>query len=253
MSDLSITIVAYNNKEDVEKAVCSIENCTPSYVTKKIYIVDNSDKPLDLSDLSNRYIDVSILATGKNLGFGAGHNYIINKLDSKYHAIVNPDIELKEDSFGKIMKFMDDTGYDAVIPRLMGLDGKLQAAYRREITITDMFLRMFVKKGFEGRKAYHTMQDMDYSKPFQVPFAQGSFIVIRTELFKRLKGFDDRFFMYMEDADLCKRINKESAVYYYPGTEVIHRWEKGSHKNRKLLRIHISSMCKYFLKWGIRF
>lgn len=98
----------------------------------------------------------------------------------------------------------------------------------------------------------HTLQDQDYTQPFQVPFGQGSFLVIRTELFKKLNGFDDRFFMYLEDADLCKRVNEISKLMYYPGASVVHRWEKGSHKNKKLLMYHIQSMRKYFEKWGYK-
>lgn len=94
------------------------------------------------------------------------------------------------------------------------------------------------------------MQDMDYEKPFPVPFAQGSFLVIRTELFRELEGFDERYFMYMEDADLCKRVNNVSSLWYCPDTAVIHKWERGSHKDKKLLKIHILSMFRYFRKWG---
>jgi len=90
---------------------------------------------------------------------------------------------------------------------------------------------------------------LDYAKPFEVPFAQGSFLVIKTELFKKLRGFDERFFLYMEDADLCKRVNNVSNLLYCPETFVIHKWEKGSHKNFALFKLHVSSMVKYFLKW----
>ena len=96
------------------------------------------------------------------------------------------------------------------------------------------------------------MYDADYTQPFQVPFAQGSFLVIKTELLQELKGFDERYFMYMEDADLCKRVNEVSKVMYFPGTTVKHKWEKGSHKNRKLFKIHLNSMKQYFKKWGFR-
>ena len=94
------------------------------------------------------------------------------------------------------------------------------------------------------------MQDMDYKKTFPVPFAQGSFLVIRTELFRQLGGFDERYFLYMEDADLCRRVNEVSELRYCPKAEVIHKWGKGSHKNFKLFCIHVKSMIAYFGKWG---
>ena len=94
------------------------------------------------------------------------------------------------------------------------------------------------------------MQDMDFTKPFQVPFGQGSFLVVRTSLMKQLNGFDERYFMYVEDADLCKRINQVSLLEYFPYTSVVHLWEKGSHRNFKLMKWHIQAMIKYFVKWG---
>lgn len=255
---LSISIVSYHNDEDVLLAIDSIEKCTSSLLDKTIYVVDNSEKDLSIEGEQNdfakklsAYEDVKLISLGENVGFGKGHNTAINKADSQYHAIVNPDIILEEDAFFKLIEFMEkspDCGM--CIPKIMTRDGELQKAYRRELTVSDMFIRMFIKGGFKKKRDHHTMQDMDYSKPFNVPFAQGSFLLARTELLKKVGGFDDRFFLYMEDADLCKRVNEVSSVMYCPYAKVIHKWEKGSHKNRKLFKYHVSSMNKYFKKWG---
>lgn len=265
MKDLSITIVSYHNEEDVKKAVASIEEHTPANISKQIYIVDNvepetvesigevtAEQHSMLSELAQQYEDVIYLLTGKNLGFGGGHNYVLKKLDSKYHAIVNPDIILEEDAFSKLLAFMKDESIGMCVPRLVDEEGNLLAVYRRDLTVWDMFIRMFLKGAFKKRQAYHTMQDADYTKPFDVPFAQGSFLLIRTELFKQLGGFDERFFLYMEDADLCKRVNQVSRLCYCPDAKVIHKWEKGSHKSGKLFKLHVQSMISYFCKWGWR-
>lgn len=257
--DLTITIVSYHNEDDVREAVATIEQYTPAEIKKQIYIVDNVDavpqgavecgKESVLSEIAGKYEDVVYLPTGQNLGFGGGHNYVLERLNSKYHAIVNPDIILREDAFSKILAFMEDTDIGMCVPRLTDENGELLAVYRRELTVWDMFIRMFLKGAFKKRQAYHTMQDADYTKPFDVPFAQGSFLVIRTELFQRLGGFDERFFLYMEDADLCKRVNQVSRLCYCPYASVIHKWEKGSHKSGKLFRLHVQSMIAYFRKW----
>lgn len=252
MPILSIAIVAYNDENDVNKAVESIERCTPPFLAKKIYIVDNSTEVNNLSALNEKYSDVEYLNPGKNIGFGGGHNFVLDMLDSKYHAIVNPDVILSEDSFSKLIDFMEETGCGMAVPRMTDEEGNLLKVYRRELTVFDMFIRMFIKGGFKKRRAYHTMQDMDYSKPFPVPFAQGSFLLIKTDLYKELKGFDERFFLYMEDADLCMRVNRVSNLLYCPYTTVIHKWEKGSHKSINLFSLHLSSMFKYFTKWGIK-
>ena len=247
MKDLSIAIVAFNDESDVRNAVESIENMTPSFLQKEIFIIDNSTEENSLDTLEN----VRYIKTGENLGFGKGHNQVLDKIDSRYHAIVNPDILLKEDAFTPLIKFMDETGCTMAVPRITDEEGNLLAVYRRELTMFDMFIRMFVKGGFKRRRAYHTMQDMDYTKPFQVPFAQGSFLLIKSEAFKSLGGFDERFFLYMEDADLCKRVNESGKLMYCPYASVIHKWEKGSHKNRELFKLHVNSMLRYFEKWGL--
>ena len=250
MTDISITIVAYNNEEDVRNAVCSILECTAVTISRKIYIVDNSTQENSLKELEEEYPEVIYLNPGKNLGFGAGHNYVLSRLDSNYHAIVNPDIILTEDSLSILMDFMEKKGCGMAVPKMTDAKGELQAAYRRELTVFDMGIRMFLSSHFKKRQAYHTMQDMDYGKPFPVPFAQGSFLVIRRELFQKMGGFDERYFMYMEDADLCRQVNGCSSLWYCPDTTVIHKWERASHKDKKLMKIHMVSMVRYFQKWG---
>ena len=107
-TDISITIVAYNNEEDVRNAVRSIMGCTAVTISKKLYIVDNSTKENGLQGLEKEYPEVVYLNPGTNLGFGEGHNYVLPRLDSKFHAIVNPDIILTEDSLSILMDFIQD-------------------------------------------------------------------------------------------------------------------------------------------------
>lgn len=258
MKDLTISIVAYQNYEEIMQAVESIEKYTDASIDKYIYIIDNScyeeseGVRQEFVSFLKKWNDIEYLNMKANLGFGKGHNAVLDRLDSKYHAIVNPDIILLEDSFKKIMDFQESTQAGMVVPKLVDEERVMIKAYRREITIFDMFIRYFCPGMFQKRKDYHTMDEMDYTKVFDVPFAQGSFLVVETELLKKLKGFDDRYFMYMEDADLCKRVNEVSTIKYFPDTTVVHKWAKMSHKSKKLFMIHLQSMVKYFRKWGMK-
>lgn len=257
---LSICIVAYNNYKDIKNLLESMEEYTSNTLSKTIYIVDNGSRISDCNEKKefinsiNKFGNVEYIDMQENAGFGKGHNRVLNVIDSEYHAMVNPDIVFCEDAFSKIINWMDvNKEVGMTIPLIVDEDGKRQEVYRRELTLFDMFNRMFLKEAFKGRAKKHTMQDMNFKKPFHVPFGQGSFLVIRTELFKELGGFDDNYFMYCEDADLCKRVNCISKLMYFPDTKVIHKWEKGSHKNKTLLKYHIDSAIYYFKKWGWKF
>lgn len=256
MVELSATIVVYDNYDEAKEAVGLLEEYTSKDLTKTIYVVDNGKTTNDTDsfcDFLKQYSDVQYIRPETNLGFGKGHNLVLNCLDSKYHTIVNPDIKIQEDVFSKIVKWMDENKeVGMVIPDIHDEQGNRQLVYRKDLTIFDSFNRFFCHNAFKQRARAHTLQDKDYSKPFQVPFGQGSFLVIRTNLFKKLNGFDENFFMYCEDADLCRRVNLVSKLMYYPDAIVIHKWNKASHKNFGLFRKHLQSQFYYFKKWGFR-
>lgn len=84
----------------------------------------------------------------------------------------------------------------------------------------------------------------------EVPSLSGCFMFMRVDVLKKVNGFDERFFMYAEDLDLCRRIGEVSKTMFYPMVAVYHEYEKGSYKNRKLLKYHLCSVIKYFNKWG---
>ena len=256
---LSISIVVYKKYDDVLLAIDSIERFTDKSLSKRLYVVDNSCyaddnhyKSAFLESLS-KYDDVEYVDTRKNLGFGKGHNYIIPCLNSEYHAIVNPDIVLYSDVFTSLTSFLDanqDIGMTA--PVLTDEYNNVLRVYRRDLTVLDLLCRYVHLKLLKKRIDYHTMEDVDKTKDFDCEFVQGSFLLLRTEIFKKVRGFDDRYFMYAEDADLCRTIRKFSRVVVHPETRVVHKWEKASHTNFKLMRIHAVSLVKYFMKWGWR-
>lgn len=253
--DLTFSIVAYKNYAQIINAVNTINKFTNNF-SKEIIVVDNTEKEerknylKDIQKLAS-LANVILIVNNTNLGFGKANNIALKKAQGIFFVICNPDILLIENSFDKILPYMrKNTSIGAVIPKLIDKNHKIEPVYRRELTPYDVFIRYFHPfNTFSKRRAYHTMQDMDFTRPFQVPFGQGSFLVVRTSLMKQLNGFDERYFMYVEDADLCKRINQVSLVEYFPYTSVVHLWEKGSHKNFKLMKWHITALYKYFKKW----
>ena len=108
------------------------------------------------------------------------------------------------------------------------------------------FKRIFKKSIFRG-----TYRDKDLNEPFFADYITGCFHLYKTEVFVEINGFDVRYFLYMEDVDICRKIDVfGKKKLYYPDEEIIHVLKKGSSKNVILFFRHISSAIKYFLKWG---
>lgn len=252
MIKVSACIVTYNNSDKAKRAVQSLLEHTKG-VQLSLYIVDNNSSDDTVKVLRQSYPDVRIIEMGKNSGFGKGHNAVLPLLDSHYHAIVNPDIVIDSDVLTKMCKFMEDNKQVGLLtPKVLNLDGTQQHLAKRKVTLLRLIANRTGWRFLEGVRKKYTMQDEDLFCPTEIEQASGCFMLIRTELFKELKGFDERFFMYFEDFDLSRRVNLVSKVVYYPETYVYHEWERGGAKNIRLLLVQISSMFKYFFKWAFR-
>ena len=95
----------------------------------------------------------------------------------------------------------------------------------------------------------YAMLDEDLSVPCEIENATGCFMMFRTDLFKKIGGFDKRYFMYFEDCDITRTVRKYAKAVFYPEAVVYHVWGRESKKNFKLMLVQISSMLKYFIKW----
>lgn len=253
MNDITGSIVLYNNNiADVKKVIESFLNST---LIKKLYVVDNSEKDTLREPLG--VYNLEYIFTGKNRGYGAGHNIAINKSIgfSKYHLILNPDIEFKPETLTGLFQFMEhNTDVGLVMPKVLYKNGDLQYVCKRLPTPVDLFARRFipgiVKPLLKNYLNQYEFKNKDYDSMMHVPHITGCFMFIRTKLFPIIGGFDEQFFLYLEDTDLCRRIHENSLTVYYPYEQVTHGFARGSNKNWKLFLIHIDSSIKYFNKWG---
>lgn len=253
MFDISVGIVSYNNHDTVSECLDSLFKTLSGRLSMQVFVVNNSQTD-SLDDLKEKF-PVQVIPMSENVGFGKGHNALLPLIDSRYHAVVNPDVIFVEDVFDKLFDFLEsDPKIGCVAPLMYSADGKLQDVYRRELSVVDLLARYspdWLKRlsAVQNRCTYHVMSDIDKTVPFECEFIQGSFLVMPSELFRELEGFDERFFMYAEDADLCKRIRKmHRIVECFPDCKVVHKWERASHRNFKLFRIHFASLVKYFCK-----
>ncbi len=255
--DLTISIVTYNtNKEELLKVLQCLEKIK---VNKRIFISDNSenqDIKKVIEDLNSNQIEY--IFNNSNKGFGAGHNVIINKLlnkelDSKYHLIMNSDVYFEEDVVEKLLDYMSNHEKIGQIgPRIIGKDGTLTYSCKLFPTPLNLIMRRFIplKKIVEKMDYDYEMRWYNYKDIVEGALLSGCFMLLRTEVFEKVGKFDEKYFMYLEDYDFCRRIGEKYEVIYYPKVEIMHEHAKSSYKSRKMLLIHIKSALTYFNKWG---
>lgn len=135
-------------------------------------------------------------------------------------------------------------------PRICFPDGREQILGRRNPSLRYLIASRFQRDDPENPTLReYAMLDEGTDHPFEIENASGCFMLLRTSLFEQIGGFDPRYFMYFEDADLTRTIRKYAKAVCYPLATVYHAWERGSAHNTKLFLIHVHSMLSYFTKW----
>lgn len=248
---ITASIVAFHTKHDELRRLI---DCVMKSPVEMLYVIDNStnDELRDFVRDNQRIRYIHSL----NLGYGSGHNVAIRKaieLGAEYHVVLNPDIYWTGDVIDELSRFMDanpDVGQ--VMPKIVYPDGETQYLCKLLPTPMDLIGRRFVPfKSYQDKHDYnYELHWTGYDRVMEVPSLSGCFMFMRCSVLKVIGGFDERYFMYAEDLDLCRRIGEVSQTMFYPGVSVVHEYEKGSYKNRKLLKYHITSVVKYFNKWG---
>jgi hypothetical protein len=253
--DLSLAIVTYNNSKIIEGTVRSLVENIPTEYSYKLYIIDNDSKDNTLDLVRKINGNIEIVELGLNKGFGYGHNAILDIINSKYHFIVNPDIEIENtNQIRTMVDYLDKNEEIGMLsPLILSSDLSIQYLCKTNPTVFDMLIRRISPKLFKQRQDKYIMKETGYNQIMKLDYATGSFMVFRTEIYKKLKGFDDTFFMYLEDADITRRVNQISKAIFYPEARVIHAWERSNHKSLKFSKITVQSMYIYFNKWGWKF
>lgn len=252
---VTASIVLYNN--DIVKLKKAIDSFLLTKVRKHLYLIDNSETRSLEQQLQYDSSCVTYLYTGLNIGFGMGHNFILDRIEkeSKYHLILNPDVFFSKNVLQSLIDFLEENPLIGLVgPQIVYPNGDLQHSIRKFPMPQDLFIRRisFLKKVFHKRyRNYHYLESC-LDDIMDVDSVSGCFQLFNTEVFLSINGFDNRYFMYMEDIDICKEVIKSGyRVVYHPKEKVTHYFEKGSAKNIKLFLIHFHSFIKYFMKWKL--
>jgi GT2 family glycosyltransferase/lipopolysaccharide/colanic/teichoic acid biosynthesis glycosyltransferase len=276
MMDISVIIVNYNVKNLLENCINSVLISSRNYNTE-IIIVDNNSFDGSYEYISSKFCstkNIKIIRSKINLGFAKANNLGINQASGKYLLILNPDTLLQENTIEKCINFYDsDQKIGALSCKLILPNGKLDLACRRSFPSSPIALYRLVglSKLFSRSKIFgkYNLTFLDENSTYEVESICGAYMLIKKDLFDQLGGFDEDYFMYGEDLDLCYKIKKAGyKIYYYSGTSAIHYKgestkkssisyvnnfygamrifvEKNLHKNYTLMNILIKSLIFY--------
>ena len=255
MYDVSSSIVLYNNDPVVLKN--TIISFLSTNLNVSLFLFDNSES----DDLRHLISDNRVFYhfNNKNIGFGSGHNFAIKFYlgKSKYHLVLNPDIYFDGGTLASIFSFMNaDSSIGLLMPKIKYPNGDLQYLCKNNPTPFILFARRFLTLGIFrpllNRINYsYEMRNLNYdSIIYDIPYLSGCFMFFNSQVFKTVGFFDEKIFMYIEDADITRRVLSKFKTVYFPGAEVYHYFEKGSHKKFKLMVYSIKGAIVYFNKWG---
>lgn len=227
MVKLSVIIVNYNVKYFLEQALVSVQNALKG-IESEIFVVDNCSNDGSKEMVQERFKDVILIVNQKNLGFSKANNIAVKQSNGEYILLLNPDTVVEEDTFEKVIEYMDQNPEAGSLGVKM-IDGKgnfLPESKRSLPTPKIAFYKAFgLSSLFPKSKEFgkYHLGYLDEDEVNEVEVLAGAFMLLRKSVLDLTGLLDEDYFMYGEDIDLSYRINKAGFKnIYYPQTRIIH-------------------------------
>jgi len=250
MHIVTASIVLYNNAfEQIRECVASLQADYPV----KVFLVDNSDQKGRYAALASD--TVQIIDSPGNIGFGRGHNLAlapIERAESVVHLVVNPDIVVTRGSARVMIDYI--VGHESTVlvgPKIVSPEGDLYRSCKLLPTPWNLFARRFMPSFlYEAADAEYELRSFRYDHVLELNCLSGAFLAFRSKTFLAIKGFDSRYFMYLEDVDICRRAASHGSLLFLPQASVVHEHGQGSYRSFRLLKEHVRSAILYFVRFG---
>ena len=233
---ISVIIVSYNVRAYLQQALYSLRRALAG-IAHEIFVVDNASVDGTLAMLRQHFPEVIVLENRENVGFGRANNQALARARGEFVVMINPDTVVQEDTFRKLLAFFEHTPDAAAATcKIINPDGSFSVDCRHAIP-TPMIAfwkvtglsRLFPRSKLFGQ---YNLTYLDPNQTYPVPAISGSFMMVKRRVLEEVGFFDERFFMYCEDIDLCYRINlKGYKIYYVPTTQIIHYKGESTKKN----------------------
>jgi hypothetical protein len=200
------------------------------------------------------------LTNKDNPGYGRAVNRLVLRLGQlpPYIGVLNTDLSWLSGTFDTLLGWLQQhPDVSLALPQILDEDGTSQKLCKQHPTVLGLFSRRFLPDWLKPAwlKRYdnwYVMSDQNYQEVFEANYLSGCCMLIRSDAFCRSGGFDERYFLYLEDADLTRTLARYGRCVHLPVASVIHGWGRGNYRNLGLVIVNFASAWHYFRKWGWR-
>jgi GT2 family glycosyltransferase len=249
---VTIIFVYFNNPLEIASALASVNSAVGSF-TYEVIIVNNSSFE-SLPKYIRNLEKVTVINNGKNNGYGKALNQGAEIAKGKYLLLSNSDLVFLENSISLMVKKLEqDLSVGIIGPQFLDIKHKIQKVgsdmpFLPGALFAFSFLNKFFKRNHFSKQYF--LLDFDRKTEREIPALCGACFMIRKSVFRKINGFDERFFMYFEEADICFRVKKANfKVLYYPAAKVIHLIGKSSNDKNWIRKNFEKSRYRFFRKY----
>lgn len=247
--DLSIVIVSYNVSTLLEACLGSLYT-QPASIRFEVIVVENASSDDSREMVTQRFPQVRLMISSKNLGFAGANNLAIPRARARYILLLNPDTVVLPDALDELVRFLDrNPQAGAAGSRLLNPDNSLQdSCYRFPTLARETWRLLHLDALFPFGK--YTLQKWSASQPHQTDVIQGTSLALRKTALDRIGILDESFFMYSEEVDLCFRLHRAGwKLFYVPASRIIHYGGQSTRQTAEKMFLQLyQSKIHYFRK-----
>lgn len=233
---VTVSIVSHAQNGLVNELLRDLAHIQDGFL--ELIVTENTSDPVPLNP-PPMHPTLQRVVNERPLGFGANHNRAFARCSTPYFCVCNPDIRVKIDPFSALELHLSSPDVGVVAPLIRSPDGRVENNARRFPTARTLLRKLI----------HHRRDDPEYPADqgaIEVDWVGGMFMLFRAEVYRALAGFDEAYFLYYEDVDLCRRLRRKGfKTIYDPAVEVIHDARRGSRRDVRLMAYHLASMARY--------
>lgn len=232
---ITVSLVSHNHGSMIPQLLIRLQECQ---LVSKIIITLNTNEYVDIKSHDN----IEIINNDNEKGFSANHNNAFAKCKTPFFCIINPDVLIFEDPFTTLINYFDDSKTAIVAPFVLNSEYIIDDSIRKFPTPLSLLLKATI-----GAKGTYRLDS--YSTHIEPDWVAGMFMLFRSEFYGIIGGLDERFILYYEDVDICVRLREAGLkIIACPSVQIIHDAQRSSRREFRYMRLHLTSMLRYFLR-----